>query len=270
MPTCFNLDSIAVHYEPADGNKRPFVFVHGNTQNDTCGKAVRAYFREQGHAVLSYDLPGHGDSILETVDYRFPDLVKLNQEILRHYQIKTPILCGHSLGGMIQASTIATFDIDDASLVLCGSYDGSPLGAAKHQPELKRAYEQTLDAYIKEGESLFEKQYKYDHYTNRHLDDETIKIINRRYTQPAASKANMKTLDDFNARKKLIELDIPVLVLHAKKETVIPKMLVDMMALQYQNIEFEWYELGDHNTFYQQPELTNSFLDRHYQFLTDQ
>jgi len=160
----FNMDLLAVDYQSGDSDKRPFAFVHGNTQNDSCGIAIKDYFQQRGHTTLSYDLPGHGLSRLETADYVFTDLIQLNQQILNHHQLNEPILCGHSLGGMIQAGTIAKYQLEQTSLILCGSYDSNPLaGARKRHASVEKAMKATLDEYIAEGKVLFEKQLKYDY-----------------------------------------------------------------------------------------------------------
>lgn len=107
MTDKFNISSLAVNFKLGNTDKRPFLFVHGNTQNDTCGKAIMSYFEELGHTVCSYDLPGHGETPLETENYCFEDLIDLNLEVINRYQLESPILCGHSLGSMIQSGTIA-------------------------------------------------------------------------------------------------------------------------------------------------------------------
>ena len=269
MKKIINLNSITINFQAGDKSKRPFVFVHGNTQNDTCGKGLMDYFSQKGHTVLSYDLPGHGNSTLDTTNYVFSDLIELNQQIINLYQLKSPILCGHSLGGMIQAGTITRFNIVDASLILCGSYDSNPMLAAKvNQPDEEALMKQSLDEYIAEGEQLFEKQIKYDYFANREQDDSLVEVINRRYTQPSANAINLKTIDNFSAKKALIKMQIPILVLHGKKETVISSSLIKMMAQEYDNLRLAWYENEGHYAFYQQAELTNIYLDKHYQFLT--
>jgi pimeloyl-ACP methyl ester carboxylesterase len=265
----FNIDSIAIDYQRHTDNRRPFVFVHGNTQNDSCGRGVKAYFFAKGHSVLSYDLPGHGDSPLTGNDYQFSDLVELNYQILQHYPLANPILCGHSLGGMIQAATIARYQLKPSSLILCGSYDQNPIEAAKQQsrPEAAAAIDAMLEHYIAEGFDLFQQQKKYDYFANRSIDDETANTFNRLYTQPLANQTNLQTLRDFDVRRQLVELAIPILVLHGKEETVIPPPLIELMVAAYQQIRLGWYPDSGHYAFYQQPELTKRHLDAYYRFL---
>lgn len=263
------IESLAVDYLPGNPQQRPFVFLHGNTQNDTCGLGLKDYFHKRGHSVLSYDLPGHGDSPLDTEDYLFEDLIDLNHRVLQHFQLKKPILCGHSLGGIIHSGTIARYQWTDASLILCGSYDGNPVLESIKQDEDRSEIAKMLADYVEEGRQLFQKQFKYDYFANRHVPDDELRILHRQYTHPAANEANLNTLGDFSAREVLADMGIPVLVLHGAEETVIPKPLVEKMAEAYTTMKVCWYEGLDHYAFYQDVELTESYLDKYYHFLLD-
>ena len=266
MRKYLSLSSLYIEYHQGDFNKRPFIFVHGNTQNDTCGEGIKDYFRQRGHTILSYDLPGHGKSKLDTSDYIFADLIDLNQQILKHYKLTRPILCGHSLGGMIQAGTIARYKWIESSLILCGSYDSNPV--LKSTKKQKNNLNKILAEYIFEGKALFQEQFKYDYFKNRQVLDDDLKIINRQYTQPEANEANLKSLGNFSARETLIKMRIPILVLHGEEETVIPKVMVTEMASEYEQMELAWYSGKGHYAFYQDSELTNVYLDKYYSFLT--
>ena len=269
MASTLSIDNLALSLRPNQAQQRPFIFVHGNTQNDTCGKGLCDYFFNRGHSVLSYDLPGHGDSKLETEDYTFDDLVALNFEIIKHFGFTNPILCGHSLGGMIQAATIAQYRLSSASLILCGSYDANPVEAAKRQSQAEEseAIDAALAQYIADGFKLFKSQRKYDYYLNRSDDDEIVGIINRRYTQPQASAQNLTTMQQFHVRDSLIELSVPLLALHGEKEDVIPRQLVESMITSYPDARVAWYANAGHYAFYQYPEMTNKYLDEHYEFI---
>lgn len=267
----FSLDSLAITLKSGESDKRPFVFLHGNSQNSSCGQAVLEFFSGQGHTVLSYDLPGHGDSVLETEDYVFDDLIDLNQQILKQHQIKNPILCGHSLGGMIHAGSIARYCIEDASLILLGSLDANPsfVGARYLDEDMAQELSEALDTYMREGFRLFKRQRKYDYFENRHVEDEIINIINRRYNNPQASFINLNTLGEFDVRAILVEMEIPIVAMHGDKEQVIHPDLVRAMVDEYNNIQICWYPEKGHLAFYQQPELTNEFLRQHYRFIVD-
>ena len=266
----FSLEPLAITYKAGRPDKRPVLFVHGNTQNDTCGQSVIEFFENKGHTVCSYDLPGHGESELESENYQFSDLIDLNHKIIEHYHLKEPILCGHSIGSMIQSGTIAKYNLKEASLIVFGGLDGDPVTTARANGmnDLAEAMDSSLSAYIEEGAKLFKRQKKYDYFANREVDESITQIINLRNTPPAAGGTNLNTLSGFSARNQLIDLNTPILVLHGEAEEVIPKALVIQMVSEYQNIKAEWYPAGGHCAFYQQPQLTVQYLTKHYEFVT--
>ncbi len=270
MSGLFDLNSIAINYQSGEAGKATFVFLHGNTQNSSCGKGMLDFFQKRGHSVLSWDLPGHGDTPLTINHYTFDDLVVLNHQILQRYQLINPILCGHSIGGMIHAATIKRFSPTISSLVMCGSYDANPIEKVRELELHDALYMQTsLEEYITSAEGLFKQQKKYDYFSNNQLDDAFVEIINRRYTSPEANKINLTTLTGFTAREALKELNRPILVMHGEQETVIPKVLVESMLAENTNMQVEWFPKRGHNAFYQEPELTDKLLAKHYRWLTE-
>lgn len=273
LRTQFDLDNINIevksHSREEQSNLSPYLFVHGNSQNTTCDENMRDYFYNRGHDVIAYDLPGHGNSPMQSETYHFDDLVELNFQLIKKLNLQNPILCGHSLGGMIQASTIVHKKIPARGLILCGSYDASPVQAALAQSQEKEAEQilTSLDQYIEEGFKLYKGPKKYNYTDNLSLEDELIAIFNRRYTHPMANKINLTTLNEYNVREELSKLEIPILVLHGEKEDIIPASLVRTMQLAYNNMKVEWYKNGGHFAFYQYPEQTRQLLDKHYQFI---
>jgi len=262
-------EQIASKYHQGQQDKATFVFVHGNTQNDTCGQGLIDYFQRKGHSTLSYDLPGHGDSPLQTQDYSYSDLLDLNQAILKQHPAEQYILAGHSLGGMIQSGTIGRYQLDNASLLLCGSFDANPMEEyAQTAQQDVNEMRKLIEEYVQEGHGLFQEQRKFDYYANKALDDERLKQINRQNTHSIANANNLLTLSGFSARNELVELGLPVLVLHGENEDVIAPSLIKAMASHYKNMQIEWYPDAGHYAFYQYSELTESYLDTHYDFLT--
>jgi len=265
----FDLSSLSIDSTTRSKDRPPVVFLHGNSQNKTCGRGLLKFFADRDHTTLSYDLPGHGDSAYDNEDYCFTDLIDLNAQVLSHYQIDSAILCGHSLGGMIQAGYVAKYQIQAASLVMCGSLDANPTHVGpKYLPaEAAKLLATALDEYMQDGFKLFKRQKSYDYFENNQTADEIINIINRRYSDPTASQINLQSLGSFDVRKQIVALNIPVLTLHGEQEQVIHADLVRAMGDEYTNIRQKWYPNGGHLAFYQQTELTDQYLEDNYSFL---
>jgi pimeloyl-ACP methyl ester carboxylesterase len=259
------LDDLNITYVAGNSNKAPVVFLHGNSQNSSCGYGLLHFFSERGHSTLTYDLPGHGGSAWGPFDYCFDHLIALNRQVIERYAAEHPILCGHSFGGMIQAATAIEMKPKPSSLILLGSLDCNPIEAAQLFNEAELSYlKASLDDYLKDAPSLFKQQKFYDYFANRHLEDAFIEIINRRYSQPDACRLNLTSLTGFNCRPQLSQLSIPILVIHGTQETVIPKPLVEAMAAHYSSMTVEWLLGAGHNGFFQQHKVTEEILNRHY------
>lgn len=261
-----NLSNIVQDFKLGDIHKRPFVFLHGNSQNRSCGYGVSEFFQSKGHSVYCYDMPGHGDSPLPDSKHQFTDLIDLNLAFLKKHKIRHPILCGHSLGGMIQAGSIVRANLDTASLILCGSYDANPLiyNSKYFSKDRADGFNQGLHEYVNSAFEVFQKQQFFDYYDHRHLADEAVNLINRQCNHPKASQFNLTTLNDFDCRNALTDKRIPLLVLHGENEEVIDPILIKKMQAENSAVKVEWYPNGGHNAFYQQNERTQNYLNKHY------
>ncbi|WMS88514.1 alpha/beta fold hydrolase [Pleionea litopenaei] len=261
----FDLNELYIHEYPGNSNLKPVLFLHGNTQNSTCGTGVIEFFRSKGHRVVVWELPGHGLSKLTVDHYKFSDLVALNSQIIEKYHLQQGLLVGHSIGGMIILASVIERQFDDASLLLMGSLDKNPIEAVKEHNLSDALYMQTsLDSYMEAGDGLFKRQRQYDYFENRHLDDSFTEIFNRRYTQPLANRINLTSLAEYDVREQLSSTPRVMLVLHGAKEEVIPPALVEDMMTHYPWALLEWFPEGGHNAFFQHHELTVTFLKKHY------
>lgn len=237
-------------------------FLHGNSQNHTCGRFILDDYRRLGLRTLYYDLPGHGVSALFPNPYGFDDLVTLHGHILDALDLIDPILIGHSLGGMIQAAAITRRQHHNARLVLIGSYDANPLSV-----DDGGEVQALLDEYLKENKQRFSQQVLFDYAAHKELDDDAINRVNQQHTQPAACRQNLTTIGPFNARQALIDLGVPILALHGRQDEVIPASLMEDMARAHHNLCLEWYQPGAHYAFFQQHHNTRRFLQKHHDFL---
>ncbi len=264
-----DLSTVKPNFILGDSSKRPFVFLHGNSQNSSCGQGILEFFHGKGHSVLSYDLPGHGHTPMPEQPYQFSDLIDLNLAVLQQYQIESPILGGHSLGGMIQSGSVVSAGLKNSSLILCGSFDANPsiYNRKYFSDSFAAEFDQSLKQYLEDGFKLFQEQQFYHYFNNRTLPDEAVNVINRQFNHPLASQFNLTTLNDFDCRESLISMKTPILVLHGEDEDVIHPELVRQMAIENPAVSIEWYPKGRHNAFYQQYELTMEWLAKHYRFI---
>lgn len=110
------VNGISTHYVEA-GHGPPIVFLHG------IGLDLR-YWRPQmeffapGYRTIAYDLRAHGESGGKSHRFKFVDWLHDLHDFLRQLKIDKPILCGHSLGGVLALEYAITYPDRVAALVV--------------------------------------------------------------------------------------------------------------------------------------------------------
>ena len=95
-------------YERGQGGGRPIVFIPGFSMSVECWSEQLAHFGRT-HPVFSYNWRGMGGTGGTGTEYLVNDLATDLYVLLRQLGIERPILCGHSLGGMIAISYAVTY-----------------------------------------------------------------------------------------------------------------------------------------------------------------
>jgi len=102
-------------------SSQTFIFVHGAWHAAWCWQDIAAALRDQGHTVLTPDLPGHGTNPCPAHTIQFNDYVTSIITLIK--KAKQPVtLVGHSMAGLIisQVADIIPERIDE--LVFLAAY----------------------------------------------------------------------------------------------------------------------------------------------------
>jgi N-formylmaleamate deformylase len=103
-------NGINIHYTRTGGSKPPVVLLHGLTGAGACWSPL-ARALEGEYDVVMPDARGHGDSSAPVEGYRYHDHANDVIGLIRGLGLATPVLLGHSMGGMtaaLVASELAT------------------------------------------------------------------------------------------------------------------------------------------------------------------
>lgn len=92
-------NGIHVHYHRTGGNKPPIVLLHGLMLSGACWTPL-ARTLEAGYDVIMPDSRGHGNSETPDQGYRYQDLAADVLGLIDALQLASPVLLGHSMGGM--------------------------------------------------------------------------------------------------------------------------------------------------------------------------
>ena len=254
---------ISVSFKQGNHTKKPFVFIHGNAQNDTSGKVLMDAFYKKGHTVLSYDLPGHGDS--ESYSDTYPDdkvtmdtFAETLNEILSHFKIDKPIIAGPSMGGMILLEFGVRYPEKVGALILIDTSDISPVDANKQIP-----LKDIINNIIENCGKAFEKRFKYDYYTSTEINEENILGVGFKSTDPVSLQLNFKATFNYDVTKKLSLLNMPILILRGKDDPLMTKEMTENMHKRIPHSKFVEVE-GGHNWFLFNKKLAKEILEKNY------
>jgi N-formylmaleamate deformylase len=95
-------NGVRIHYLRTGGDKPSLVLLHGLTGNGACWTpSARAL--ETEYDVIMPDARGHGGSSAPLYGYGYDDHARDVLGLIKELQLSTPMLLGHSMGGMTAA-----------------------------------------------------------------------------------------------------------------------------------------------------------------------
>lgn len=254
---------ISISYKKGDINKPTFVFIHGNAQNSTSGKSLINFFSEKGHAVLSFDMPGHGDSQPDiNKKIRMKMLTDILRLILQKYNIDSVIIAGHSMGGMILLD-YATKNLNKIhSMILIDTSDVDPVKVNKLIP-----LSDVITNIIINSKKAFKKQYKYDFTDIRQQTEEEILEQGLKYTDPKSLERNFLATKTYDVRMRLKLIEVPTLILCGEQDSLITKEMTEQMSKEIKDSKLITIQNYGHNWLIQRPDLMQEILKENYDYL---
>jgi pimeloyl-ACP methyl ester carboxylesterase len=95
-------NGINIYYTRTGGIKPPLILLHGLTANGACWTTL-AHSLEGEYDVIMPDARGHGKSSVPDYGYRYEDHANDVVGLIKALNLLSPILVGHSMGGMTAA-----------------------------------------------------------------------------------------------------------------------------------------------------------------------
>lgn len=97
-------NGINIHYTRTGGSKPALVLLHGLTANGACWTGL-ANALEKEYDIIMPDARGHGKSSVPDFGYGYEDHANDVIGLINSLRLSTPVLLGHSMGGMTAAVT---------------------------------------------------------------------------------------------------------------------------------------------------------------------
>jgi pimeloyl-ACP methyl ester carboxylesterase len=130
-------DQIKLYFDKAGLGNPTFIFIHGGGA-DTSHLAPQFYFFARRGTAINLDLRGYGKSDKPTKYGTIAQYADDVAYLCRQLEITTPIIVGHSMGGMVAVELAANHSMLPAAIVLISSGVLFPKGALENEEKVLR------------------------------------------------------------------------------------------------------------------------------------
>lgn len=245
------LEGLRLYYERAGSGEPEMLFVPGWCCDHTAFRPQFDHFART-NAVTAVDLRGVGQSDQPDDGYSIPELADDVAAFCAHVGIETPVLVGHSLGGMIAVDLAARYPSLASALVLV---DPGPIDPLPESVAFFRGFAEQL-----EGPDGEEVRRAYVHEMGARDEELARWIVDLMCAvkQPIAA-AVIRGVTEWNGRDLFARCTVPVLLLR-------PGLKDDTDAVRLRGIKPD-LELGitvgaGHFHQLEVPEQVNAMIER--------
>ncbi|MFX1319165.1 MAG: alpha/beta fold hydrolase [Promethearchaeota archaeon] len=241
-------------YVDKQGQGQPLVFIHGWAASHRFWKYQIPYFAEN-HQVIAYDLRGHGDSEQPERGYQVSAHVDDLKILLAKYQIASPVLIGHSLGGMIALQFALDQSTIPRALVLVGT-SSHPVDS------LKRSIQFSFLRFIIRLSRNRAAKFTEKELFGPDVDPQLVEWVNAESLR-TPTHVILEILQDvkkFNLTARLSDLNIPVLIINGEFDSATTPNSATQMQQLLPQAQIQVVNGAGHNCMLEKPLAFNSIL----------
>src|SRR5215475_10091464 len=132
-------DQIKLYFDKAGLGNPTFIFIHGGGA-DTSHLAPQFYFFACRSTAINLDLRGYGKSDKPTKYGTIAQYADDVAYLCRQLEITSPIIVGHSMGGMVAVELAAKHPMLPAAIVLISSGVLFPKAALEYEETVLRSF----------------------------------------------------------------------------------------------------------------------------------
>lgn len=258
-------DKVKIHYEITQGKKgKPtLVFLHGLGGNIRSWDTEIKIFSQLGYTTLAIDLRGHGYSgrPKEEKAYELMHFVKDIRAVYKEEKIRSSILIGHCLGGMIALFLQAIYPSSARALILVDSGFYAPyIGKYHVTSRLIRKMLYVLGKYAPKvhfaghvSASKYKGTGEYNLF--RVLSDVTHVSLSSYFL----ICSHITTFDGSHLLKKI---KVPTLIIQGDKDTVFPPQMAKDLKARIKNSTIDFIPNATHILVINQPTSVAASIDR--------
>jgi N-formylmaleamate deformylase len=239
-------NGIDIHYLRTGRSKPPLVLLHGLTGSGACWSPL-ARALEADFDVVMPDARGHGDSSTPPNGYRYEDFAGDVVGLIQGLGLATPVLLGHSMGGMTATVVAGRNPKLLRGLVLADPTFLSPqvqdeVRESDVADQHRRMLEMSLDELVADGRTR-----------HPHRSPELIELIARARLQTSLNAFDVLKLPYPDYMQLARSIDVPTLLVISENGVVSPEVAAELQCVN-PIVQVEKIPKAGHGIHYDQPE----------------
>ncbi len=231
-----NLNDIDMYYEVSGTNGIPVVLIHGVTISHILWE-LQVPILEPHFKVINLDLRNHGNSSKLDMEITMELLADDVKQLLDKLEIKEAIIIGESMGCFVSMEFTLKYQEMTKGLVLsCGARAyNDDIGAKSLLDGWLSHLQNDIDQFIeKDGLTIACKKCR-EIEAAKGIFEEYEKMV-RSYPKYSMDRV-IKGIQNFNVKDRLKEIECPTLIIHGKRDRVIPKFFAEEVHRLIKNSE---------------------------------
>ncbi len=247
------------------GEGTPVVLIHGYPLSDACWEYQYLPLVKAGYRVIGITLRGFGQSDKPFGRYNYDQFATDIKAVMDQLELKDAILGGHSMGGAISLHYVAKFDAAHVKkLVLFNA--AAPVHTKRPDFPYPLFTQEQISAWLEYHNT--NRPAFYDAVDARFaLSSKTLPagigawlrgIENQ--ASPYATEQALIALRDEDLRGDLPKIQIPTLILHSTKDSIVSFALAEQLKAGIKNSTLVPFDSSGHAAFIEEKGKTNEEL----------
>lgn len=244
--TC-KVNGINVHYLRTGGDKPPLVLLHGFMTSGACWTPV-ARALEKDYDVIMPDARGHGKSSAPAEGYYYDNLATDVLSLIEDLGLATPVLIGHSMGGLTAAVVADQNPKRIRGLILADPCFLTPQRQHEvYKSDIAAQHERILNTEKED----FLAEFK---FRRSHRSHELIELLVQARFQTSMYAFQILTPPNPDYVLLIKDLDIASLIVIGDVDPVVSPGMASELARLNQRLEVVQIAEAGHGIIYDQPE----------------
>jgi pimeloyl-ACP methyl ester carboxylesterase len=256
------VNGVSVYYHRTGGDKPPIVLLHGLMANGMCWTPL-AQTLEKDYDVVMPDARGHGNSDAPAYGYRYDKLAADVVGLIDTLELVTPVLLGHSMGGMTAAVVASSSPQRLRGLILADPTFLTPQRQREvHASNIRDQHCRIINR--PKEDFLTEIQDRHSHRSSN-----IIELIKLARFQTNIQAFEILTPPNPDYVQLIHTLDIPSLLVIGGVGSIVSPEVAEELAKLNQRLKVVQIKEAGHGVPYDQPERFSAIVQNFLRSVTD-